>query len=220
MHNWQFLLSIRFEETKYIGLERVIWALFLSERKWNTKKKKKNFKALKINFSKLRLSKDGNPILGFSNSGSFWLVLLSSQLLRWYNSVSYCLFPLLIALTIPHSFHNIPRDPYVTPKLFALFSIWFFFINISYTIHLLINSFLIWDKHSVDLILIHLLLISLQLCCFCMESLFQLSITVFIPFFFMLYFLSSSWYFSFLLISPLWWHSKMFMCFVTSFIVF
>ena len=36
MHNWQFLLSIRFEQTKCIGLERVIRALFLSERKWNT----------------------------------------------------------------------------------------------------------------------------------------------------------------------------------------
>ena len=36
MHNWQFLLSIRLEQTKYIGLERVIKALFLSERNWNT----------------------------------------------------------------------------------------------------------------------------------------------------------------------------------------
>ena len=35
MHNWEFLLSIRFEKTKDIGLQRVIWALFLSERKWN-----------------------------------------------------------------------------------------------------------------------------------------------------------------------------------------
>ena len=36
----------------------------------------------------------------------------------------------------------------------------------------------------------------------------------------LLYFLSSSWYFSFLLISPPWWHSKIFMCFLPSFIVF
>ena len=36
MHNWQPLLSIRFEQKKCIGSERVIWALFLSERKWNT----------------------------------------------------------------------------------------------------------------------------------------------------------------------------------------
>ena len=35
MHSWQFLLSIRFEQTNYIGLERVIWALFPSEKKWN-----------------------------------------------------------------------------------------------------------------------------------------------------------------------------------------
>ena len=62
----------------------------------------------------------------------------------------------------------------VTPKLFTLFSIWFSIIYISYTIHLLINSFLIMGKHSVDLILVHSLLISLQLCCFCMELLFQL----------------------------------------------
>ena len=34
--------------------------------------------------------------------------------------------------------------PYVTPKLFTLFSIWSFIIDISDTIHLLINSFRFW----------------------------------------------------------------------------
>ena len=63
---------------------------------------------------------------------------------------------------------------YVTPKLRTLFTIWYFIIDISYTIHLLINSFLVLDKHFVDLILVHSLLISLQLCCFCMQSLFEL----------------------------------------------
>ena len=84
--------------------------------------------------------------------------------------------------------------PYVTPKLVTLFSIQFFIIDISYTIHLLINSFLILDKHYVDLILVHSLLISLQLCSFCKESLFQLFYHRSYAFF-MLYFLSSSSYF-------------------------
>ena len=35
---------------------------------------------------------------------------------------------------------------------------------------------------------------------------------------YMVYFLSSSWYF--FLISPVWWYSKMFMCFLTSFVIF
>ena len=75
--------------------------------------------------------------------------------------------------------------PHITSKLFTLFGIWFFTIDISYTIHLLINSFLTLDKHSVDLILVHYLIISLQLCCFCMESLFQLFYHCF--YFFFLY---------------------------------
>ena len=61
-----------------------------------------------------------------------------------------------------------PIIPYVIPKLFTLFSIWFFIID-----YLLINSFLILDKDSVDLILVHSLLF-LLLYCFCIESLFQL----------------------------------------------
>ena len=83
--------------------------------------------------------------------------------------------------------------PYVYPKLFTLFSIWFFISDISCTIHLLINSFLILDTHFVDLILVHALLISLQLCSFAISSAllcFSSSITVLIPFFFVLYFLS------------------------------
>ena len=38
----------------------------------------------------------------------------------------------------------------------------------------MVNYFLSLDKHSVDLILVQSLLISLQLCCFSMELLFQL----------------------------------------------
>ena len=112
-------------------------------------------------------------------------------------------------------------NPYVIPKNLKLFRICFFIIYISYTIHLLINSYLILDKHSVDLVLVYCLLISLQLFCFCMESLSLLFyhcshhyicsffLYVILPFKFLI--------FSFLFISPLWWHSKMFMCFFTPF---
>ena len=44
---------------------------------------------------------------------------------------------------------------HMLPQNYLLFSIRFIIIDISYTIHLLINFFLILDKHSVNLILIH-----------------------------------------------------------------
>ena len=112
---------------------------------------------------------------------------------------------------------------YFTPKWCTCLSIWFFIIDISYTINLLIISFLILDKHSVDPILVHNLL-SLQLCCSCMESLLQLFYYCSYSFFLMLYFLSSSSYFSIHFICPLWWCSKMFIfpdfiyCFFKSFL--
>ena len=102
---------------------------------------------------------------------------------------------------------------YVTPNLFTLFSILFSIIYISYTIHPLINSFLILDKRSVDLILI--LLISLQYCSFCICLCFSSSIIVLILSFFMLYFLSNSSCFYFILK-----RSKMFIRLLTLFINF
>ena len=66
----------RFEQKKYIRLESVIWALFLSESKSNTEninfqghcigfqgieEKTTNFKALKVNFSRFSRSAD-NPV--------------------------------------------------------------------------------------------------------------------------------------------------------------
>ena len=94
-------------------------------------------------------------VLDFSHSRSFWLVLLSSQLLCWYHSASYCLFLILIPLTILHFFCALSHYLICYFKLFAFFSIWFFIIDIYFTIYLLINSFLILHKHSVDLILVH-----------------------------------------------------------------
>ena len=47
--------------------------------------------------------------------------------------------------------------PYVTLKLFTLFSISFFIIDISHTIHLLVNSFLIWGKYLFDTILLFII---------------------------------------------------------------
>ena len=135
-------------------------------------------------------------VLGFSNSGSFWLVLVSSQLLCWYHSVSYCLFGLLITLTILHSFHVFFSLSHMLLQNCVLSSAF------SYTIHLLISSFLSLDGSSVDFILVYAL-ISLHLCLFCMELLFQLFYHRSYPFFFKLYFLWSSSYFSFLLISSL-----------------
>ena len=126
----------------------------------------------------LLISSASNPelhlVLGYSNSGdvmliSFYFILSFSKF-----CISFMFFLIIL---------------YFTPKLFTLFSIWFFIIDISYTIHLLINSFLILDKHSVDLILVHSLLVSLQICCFCMESLFQLFFHLFL-FVFSLYYTS------------------------------
>ena len=72
---------------------------------------------------------------------------------------------------------------YVTPKLFTLYSIWFFTIDIPYTIHLLINSFLILEKPSVDIILFHSLLIYLySFGLFAWSRCFIFSIAVLIPF--------------------------------------
>ena len=64
--------------------------------------------------------------------------------------VSYCLSPLLIPLVM---FFLI--IPHVTSKMFILFSFWFFIIYISHAIHLLTNIFLILNKNSVDIILVH-----------------------------------------------------------------
>ena len=105
--------------------------------------------------------------------------------------------------------------PYVTPKLFTIFSIWFLVIDISYTIYLLINSFLILGKYSVYLILFPSLIISLQLCCFCMELLFQLFYHCSYSFFLYVILPFKLLFFFSFLISPLWWCSKMFMYFVT-----
>ena len=61
------------------------------------------------------ISSASNPelylVLGFSYLGSFWLVLLSSQLLCWYHSVLCCLFLFLIPLTILHFFHVLSHYP-------------------------------------------------------------------------------------------------------------
>ena len=123
-------------------------------------------------------------VLGFSNSGSFWLDLLSSQLLCWYLSVSCCLFLLLIPLTTLHFFHVLSHYPICYSKIVyslqhLIFHYWYFLYHPS------VDKLLIFGNHSVDLILVHFLLISFQLCRFCMELLFQLfyqSINVFIPF--------------------------------------
>ena len=56
-------------------------------------------------------------VLGFSNSGSFWLVLLSSQLLCWYHSASYLLFLFLIPLIILHFSHVLSRYPICYSKI-------------------------------------------------------------------------------------------------------
>ena len=70
----------------------------------------------------LLISSASNPevhlVLDFSNLGSFWLVLLSSQLLCWYHSVSYCLFLLLISLIILHFFHILSHYPMCYSKNF------------------------------------------------------------------------------------------------------
>ena len=70
----------------------------------------------------LLISSASNPevhlVLDFSNLGSFWLVLLSSQLLCWYHSVSYCLFLLLISLIILHFFHILSHYPMCYSKKF------------------------------------------------------------------------------------------------------
>ena len=108
--------------------------------------------------------------------------------------------------------------PYVTLKLFTLFSIWFSIIHISYTIYLLINSFLILDKLLLILYWFFLSLYLFSFAAFAWSCCFNSSITILIYFFFMLYFLSSSSYYS-LFISPLLWHSNMFICFLASFIV-
>ena len=58
----------------------------------------------------------------------------------------------------------LPSIPYVTPKYFTLFIVWFFFIDIFYTIHLSYhNSFLNLDKHFVNPILVQSFLIFLPL---------------------------------------------------------
>ena len=140
-------------------------------------------------------------ILGFSNLETFYHLSCYVDIILFHivflalNSLNHSAFLSCSFLL----FHMLLQN-----CLLSSVFIWFFTVDISYTIHLLINSFLILDKHSVDLILVHSLLISLQLCCFCMELLFQLFyhcsysffLYVILPFKFLI--------FSFLFISPLW----------------
>ena len=99
----------------------------------------------------LLISSASNPelylVLGFSNLGSFQFVLLSSQLLYCYHSVSCCLFLLLIPLTILNFFHVLLIIPYVTPKLFT--SVFCF----SLLIFLTPSIYLFWFWANILLIL-------------------------------------------------------------------
>ena len=104
-------------------------------------------------------------------------------------------------------------------KIVFSLGIWCFIINI-FLYHPSVDElFSDFEQRFCWSYTVHSLLTPLHLCCFCCPY-FSSSIIALIPFLFMLYFLSSSWYFSFHLISPHWWHSKIFMCFLTSFVAF
>ena len=158
----------------------------------------------------LLISSASNPevrlVLGFCNAGSFWLALLSSQLLCRYHSVSYCLFLLLITLTILHFFHVLSHYPICYSKI--VYSLQHLVFHYRYSLYDPSFDKLVSDSGEALCWYYTVSLsphISLQLWSFCMESLFHPFYRCSYSFFFMLYFLSSTSYFSYLLISPLLW---------------
>ena len=145
-------------------------------------------------------------VLSFSNS--FGILLACSFIISVVMLISFCFILFFSTLnSLNHSAFlscSFSLSHLLLQNCLLSSAFGFFISDISYTLLLLINSFLTLDKHSVDHILVHSLFTSLQLCCFCLESLLQPFYTVLTPFFFMLYFFSSFSYFSFLLMSPLW----------------